>query len=358
MNNLDTQYQSLLKDILDNGTIKKDRTGIGTISIFGRQIRHKMSDGFPLLTTKKMAFKSIVTELLWFLKGRTDLRFLLENGCHIWVGDAYKKYEQEWMKENPPFGAPNTNKLLSKEEFVDKIKTNDDFSNKWGNLGPIYGKQWRHWENEIVNYAGTKYDSQVIDQIQQLINDLENNPDSRRLMVNAWNVGEINRMILPPCHYGFQVYTKELKPLRRTQLAQKMGIVLSNNGSKSSAEWDIECDEKNVPKRSISLMFNMRSVDVPLGLPFNIASYGLLLEILGKMVNMVPDELIGNLGDAHIYSNQVEGIEEQLIRTSFKLPSLDIHPGILDYDLDKLKVGMFTIKDYQSHSTIKMPLSN
>jgi thymidylate synthase len=303
MNNIDKQYQALLQDILDNGVEKKDRTGTGTISVFGRQIRHKMSEGFPLLTTKKMPWKSIVTELLWFLRGDTNIKFLLDYNCHIWNGDAYKNYEKEWMKENPPFAGPYTDPCLTMEEFINKIKTDGEFAKEWGELGPIYGKQWRKWSPE----AGENNKGGV-DQIQNLINDLNTNPDSRRLMVNAWNVGELNQMVLPPCHYGFQVYTRELSMEERWKMA---------NLTPNMSEFDYcnrLCDENNVPKRAISLMWNQRSVDTFLGLPFNIASYGLLLEILAKEVNMIPDELIGNLGDVHLYSNHVEQAKEQIGR--------------------------------------------
>ena len=208
MNNLDKQYQDLLQDILDNGVIKKDRTGTGTISVFGRQIRHKMSDGFPLLTTKKIHFKSVVTELLWFLRGDTNIKYLLENDCNIWTGDAFRNYINTYKG----------NFELDKEEFINAIKTSPEFAKKWGNLGSIYGKQWRRWnkvnfDNIIVDYSGdnTGYTlHEPIDQIQNLINDLKTNPDSRRLMVSAWNVGEIDSMVLPPCHYSWQVYTREL----------------------------------------------------------------------------------------------------------------------------------------------------
>lgn len=198
-NSLDIQYQNLLRDILENGIEKKDRTGTGTISVFGRQIRHKMSEGFPLLTTKKMAWKSLVTELLWFLRGNTNIKFLVDNGCHIWDGDAYKFYEKEFDKENPPFSSPYPIKL-SKEEFVEKIKTDKMFAERFGNLGPIYGAQWRGWrvgegvETTLKTEDGqTLYESGsvYIDQIKNLINDLRTNPDSRRLMVNAWNVADL-----------------------------------------------------------------------------------------------------------------------------------------------------------------------
>jgi thymidylate synthase len=210
MNNLDKQYQQLLQDIIDNGVTKQDRTGTGTISVFGRQIRHKMSDGFPLLTTKKMAWKSIVTELLWFLRGDTNIKYLVDNGCNVWNGDAIKNYE----KHN---GEIDWGPFITKEEaFVEMIQNNDEFAKNWGDLGPIYGKQWRSWE-----YHEGYGDTGRIDQIQNLINDLKTNPDSRRLMVSAWNVGELDQMILPPCHYGFQVYTRELSSQERMDLYNK-----------------------------------------------------------------------------------------------------------------------------------------
>jgi thymidylate synthase len=333
MNQIDKQYTELLQDILDNGVEKKDRTGTGTLSVFGRQIRHKMSEGFPLLTTKKMAWKTMVVELLWFLRGETNIKFLLDYDCHIWDGDAYKNYvqkcnEDKWMKEivlDLPF--PNKSYgLFTQEEFINKIKTDDKFAKTWGELGPIYGAQWRSWrvgkgiettlktdDGETIYEAGSMY----IDQIQNLINELKTNPDSRRLMVSAWNVGELDQMVLPPCHYGFQVYTTELSDLRRYN-------IWFNNNYETGMERFF--DPKNLPdfdnpyytptpKRAISLMWNQRSVDTFLGLPFNIASYALLLNIVAEEVNMVPDELIGNLGDVHLYSNHIEQAKEQIGRT-------------------------------------------
>jgi thymidylate synthase len=288
MNKLDKDYQNLLSDIITNGKVKKDRTGTGTLSVFGRQIRHKMSEGFPLLTTKKMAFKTIVTELLWFLKGDTNIKYLIDNDCHIWNGDAYKNYSSKVQPWEPHSDL---------NHFIERVKTNDEFAKKWGELGPIYGAQWRSWrvgkgiETSLPHPdGGNIYEagSMYIDQIANLINDLKTNPDSRRLMVNAWNVGEMDEMVLPPCHYGFQVYT------RLTTREEK----IVNPGK----------------YRAISLMWNQRSVDTFLGLPFNIASYGLLLEILAKEVNMVPDELIGNLGDVHLYLNHIEQAKEQIGR--------------------------------------------
>jgi len=314
MNKLDKTYTDLLQDILDNGVEKKDRTGTGTISVFGRQIRHKMSEGFPLLTTKKMAWKSIVTELLWFLRGDTNIKFLVDNGCHIWDGDAYKNYVKFF--DSLRYSNPTP---LSQEEFVGKIKTDDEFAEEWGELGPVYGKQWRKWNTpekcksgDLVEWPNDdrlqwpKIVYKPIDQIQNLINDLKTNPDSRRLMVSAWNPADLPNQVLPPCHYGFQVYTRELSQRERCEIAQ---IDID-----PSDKIKVYLDDSNIPTRAISLMWNQRSVDTFLGLPFNIASYGLLLEIIAKAVNMVPDELIGNLGDVHLYSNHIEQAKEQIGR--------------------------------------------
>ena len=309
MNKLDKAYTDLLQDILDNGVEKKDRTGTGTISVFGRQIRHKMSEGFPLLTTKKMAWKTMVVELLWFLRGDTNIKFLLDYNCHIWNGDAYKNFVKT-IEENRPEGY--TREVLTQEEFISEFKHNNEFAQKWGELGPIYGKQWRNWggkyeTNYILNTVTKRKPG--IDQIQNLINDLKTNPDSRRLMVNAWNVGELDQMVLPPCHYGFQVYTRELSLEERVEMIRPFGMDALIPEARE--KW---MEENSIPKRAISLMWNQRSVDTFLGLPFNIASYGLLLEIIAKEVNMVPDELIGNLGDVHLYSNHIDAAKEQIGR--------------------------------------------
>ena len=414
--NIEKQYLKLLKDVLENGQEKKDRTGTGTISVFGRQIRHNMSKGFPLLTTKKMYWKGIVTELLWFLRGDTNIKYLVDNDCHIWDGDAYNRYKKEWSKSVPgdgkfkegefnssqPYEASN----FTKEEFIDKIKTDDEFAKKWGELGPIYGKQWRGWGKDgklrMKDSEGNSFWGEIkqIDQIQNLIEQLKTNPDSRRLMVNAWNVGELDQMTLPPCHYGFQVYTRELSEDERYKIFEEKGYEFRMN------QWSREeqYDKAGIPKRAISLMWNQRSVDTFLGLPFNIASYGLLLEIIAKEVNMVPDELIGTLGDCHLYKNHIEQAKEQLSeipwkerkemltdpsdirgfgdispftdkminywldlrkipysrRMPFPLPTLKYTKSLNDVDevFKNLEVGQFEIENYQSHPTIKAPLSN
>ena len=307
-NQLDKKYQQLLSDIIEFGVEKKDRTGTGTISEFGHQIRHKMSEGFPILTTKKMAWKQIVSELLWFLTGQTNIAFLHKHNNHIWDGD----YEKSGRTD--------------------------------GELGPIYGKQWRKWDGKNGR----------IDQIDDLVRELKTNPDSRRLMVSAWNVGELDQMVLPPCHYGFQVWTRELNHNERINLCLQL-----KPETKFAAHVETNetlMDDWNIPKRAISLMWNQRSVDTFLGLPFNIASYGLLLHILANEVNMIPDELIGNLGDTHLYSNHIEQAKEQISRTSFYLPTLKT-----DVKIDGICCSTpddFILEGYQYHPTIKAPLSN
>jgi thymidylate synthase len=293
MSAIEHQYLSVLYETINHGTDKSDRTGTGTKSIFGYQIIHDMKSGFPLLTTKKMAWKSVVTELLWFLRGDTNIKFLHDNNCHIWDGDYNKSGRTD------------------------------------GELGPIYGKQWRRWEVDDLDAPRYEHWKKDIDQISNLINELKTNPDSRRLMVNAWNVGELDQMVLPPCHYGFQVYTRE------------------ENG-----------------QRYISLMWNQRSVDTFLGLPFNIASYALLLEIIAKEVNMIPDELIGSLGDVHLYNNHIEQAKEQLTREPLELPKLSINDEFWNPEISiieqiqHIKPDDFQILNYQSHPAIKAPLSN
>mgnify|MGYP001327317440 CR=1 FL=1 len=347
MNNLDKEYQMLLEYILGNGVEKQDRTGTGTISVFGRQIRHKMNQGFPLLTTKKMYWKGIVTELLWFLRGDTNIKYLVDNDCHIWDGDTYKRYKI-WADD-----LSKTHKYLpyTKEQFINKIKTDDEFTKKWGELGPIYGKMWRDWDED----TGVK-----IDQISNLIEQLKTNPDSRRLMVNAWNPTYLPQMTLPPCHYGFQVYTRELSLEEKWNQYIKSGLNIEINGTPLELKhMGTPFYPKSLPKRAISLMWNQRSVDTFLGLPFNIASYGLLLEIIAKEVNMVPDELIGNLGDVHLYKNHIEQAKEQLTREPKRLPTLEIiEREEQNFSMDEMYIDNFQFPNYQSHPTIKAPLNN
>ena len=382
-NSLDSQYQQLLQDILEFGVDKQDRTTTGTKSIFGYTIHHNMSWGFPLLTTKKVPFKTMATELMWFLMGDTNIKYLVDNNCHIWDGDAYKNYssqvKMEWedgainelcedgfIVEDFNDGKNVNYRLLTQEEFINQIKTDDEFAKKWGELGPIYGKQWRSWVYDRDMDYGTE---SSVDQIANLINELKTNPDSRRLMVSAWNVGELDQMVLPPCHYGFQVYTRELNLDERIDYYNSTKDPLNQSGDYH----DVHMDSLRVPKREISLMWNQRSVDTFLGLPFNIASYGLLLSIIAKEVNMIPDELVGNLGDVHLYSNHTEQAKEQINRDSYGLPSVNIternwylHENVKEKmgkksfaeKLMGYRPDCFELVNYQSHPTIKAPLSN
>ena len=402
MNNLDKEYQELLQDILDNGVEKKDRTGTGTLSVFGRQIRHDMSKGFPLLTTKKMYWKGIVTELLWFLRGDTNIKYLVDNNCHIWDGDAYKKYCESHTIPPSNSGGPLASDNLisvkpiehSKESFINKIKTDDEFAKKWGDLGPIYGKQWVDWGSRALYDDGNPNPKRTpgINQIQNLIEQLKTNPDSRRLMVSAWNVGELDQMTLPPCHYGFQVYTRELSMEERIEIStfwhkDEVRKQLEDSTTSTTEKYVLDKLEKQgIPTRAISLMWNQRSVDTFLGLPFNIASYGLLLEIIAKEVNMVPDELIGTLGDVHLYKNHIEQAKEQIgrelsmeekeewcrnnsnhmdcpmyTREPMELPKLNNFVKGLTYVDNRwqyYEVDNFTLENYHSHPTIKAPLNN
>ena len=349
MNQLDKQYQRLLQDILEFGVEKSDRTGTGTKSIFGYTIHHNMMNGFPLLTTKKVPFKTMATELLWFLRGDTNIKYLVENGCNIWNGDAYKRYKDSRVGVSEP---------LLMDEFIEQIKTNDDFAHVWGDLGPIYGAQWRAWESNDLA-GGT------IDQMKHLIHQLKNNPDSRRLMVNAWNVDALEYMVLPPCHYGFQVYTRELSLEDRLDLASKTYDVFDPLDFSIPAKVDHDEIDKlyPVPKRAISLMWNQRSVDTFLGLPFNIASYGLLLEMIAREVNMVPEHLIGHLGDTHLYSNHIDQAKEQINREPKELPILKMSSGhnfraALKGNADEIDLNDFILLGYEPHPTIKAPLSN
>jgi thymidylate synthase len=312
-----------------------------------------MSDGFPLLTTKKMAWKTMVTELLWFLRGDTNIKFLVDNNCHIWDGDAYKRFLNETIKVEPLEVKQRAieqllNSKESKEEFINKIKTDDEFAKKWGELGPVYGKQWRRWTNTSKGWIKDSWFEREIDQIANLINNLKTNPDSRRLMVSAWDVGSIDQMVLPPCHYGFQVYTRELSLKERVDYGTKRNMWRLGQTINY-----LHCDENNIPTRAISLMWNQRSVDTFLGLPFNIASYGLLLTMLADEVNMVPDELIGNLGDTHIYLNHIEQAKEQIGREPFELPTVHVRDGIFCSSVNDV-----ILENYNSHPSIKAPLSN
>lgn len=331
LNKVDKVYHDLLNDILENGYQKGDRTGTGTISVYGRQIRFNMKDGFPLITTKKLHLRSIIHELLWFLNGDTNIKYLNDNNVTIW----------------------------------------DEWSNKDGDLGPVYGKQWVDWggwyetllsreKDENGHHVFVKKHHPGVNQVANLIERLKTSPDCRRLIVSAWNVAELPDMALMPCHYGFQVWTRELSYDERNLIyKEKFGETVEDMDSR----WEInstktfvdDLNEANIPKREISLIWNQRSVDTGLGLPFNIASYGLLLHMIAQQVNMVPGELIGNLGDTHIYNNHVEPIKEQLKRDSIECsPKLILNKA---KDIFSYKFEDFTIEGYKAHPSIKMDIA-
>ncbi len=354
----DKQYLNLLKLILETGVEKKDRTGTGTKSIFSHDMRFDMREGFPLLTSKKMFMKGIIHELIWFLKGDTNIRYLINNDVHIWDGDCYKRYLESHSFSSVPYDYKNNDVdqgPWNKEEFVEKIKSDNDFANKWGNLGPIYGKQWRKWdkiEKRSIYGSGLvapqeTYSISHIDQIKNLISDLRSNPDSRRLMVSAWNPSDLNSMVLPPCHYGFQCWTREMTFDERLHWSLKKGIPQFELTTK-------KLDSLRVPKRYISLKWNQRSVDFFLGAPFNIASYGLLLSLLAKEVNMEPLDLIFSGGDCHLYLNHIDQAKEQLTRETYDLCQLKLH----NKSLDDLKFEDIEIINYKSSPTLKAELSN
>ncbi len=309
------QYLDLLEDILKNGEERNDRTGIGTISVFGRQLRFDMQAGFPAVTTKKLMWRSVVSELLWFLEGSTNEHRLAE------IKNDNKPYSQLTENERKTIwtlNAENQGRELGYED---------------GELGPIYSRQWMHWDYQYeepsreldehgdpVMYINRGH----INQIQTVIDKIKNNPIDRRILVSAWNVAELDKMALPPCHYSFQFYVSG----------------------------------KN--KEYLSLMWNQRSVDSFLGLPFNIASYGLLLHIISRITNKIPYELIGNLGDTHLYKNHLDVVRKQIERSPHKLPELEMPNAdysSLDAFLKSVKTSDFKLKNYICDETLKAPMA-
>ena len=290
-------YLDYLRDILENGIHHPDRTGTGTTRVFGRQLRFDLSDGFPLLTTKRVWMKGVAVELLWFLSGETNIRPLLEQGVSIWTDWPLKRYRK------------TTGKDISQEEFETLVLNQDTFANAWGDLGPIYGKQWR-------DFAGPR---ERVDQMRRLVDGIRSNPQSRRHLVSAWHPADLDRMALPPCHYAFQCFV-----------------------------------EGEPGDGTLSLMWQQRSVDSFLGLPFNIASYALLTHMLAQQTELEPGELIFHGGDCHIYDNHREVVDEQLSRDPYPLPTLQLRPreSLFDYRLEDIEV-----QDYQHHPSLSAPIA-
>jgi thymidylate synthase len=301
MKNLEQPYLDLLQDVLDNGISKEDRTGTGTISVFGRQMRFDLSQGFPLITTKKVFFRAIVHELLWILSGSSNIKYLVDNDVRIWDDWPYKFYNQTLLKSGQ---VP-----LTQKDFITRIKEDSIFAKKWGELGPVYGVQWRHWKN---------LDGSEIDQIEKLISDLKNTPYSRRLIVSAWNVSDIEEMTksgLPPCHSFFQFYVQNNK---------------------------------------LSCQLYQRSGDLFLGVPFNIASYALLTHIIASIVGLEVGDFIHTLGDAHIYLNHIDQVKEQLSRTPLAPPTVTITKR---NSVDEITFDDVVLLDYNCHPAIKAPVA-
>lgn len=296
------QYLELLSDILKNGVEEKnERTGTGTIKVFGRLLRFNLSQGFPLLTTKKMFIRGIIHELLWFISGDSNIRYLVQNGVHIWdewpfqnyliknkLNDKFPTYSEGWLKE--------------KESFIQKIIKGKKFAEKWGDCGPFYGVQWR-------NFNG-------VDQLTWVIEEIKKNPGSRRLIVNAWNAPLIAKMALPPCHVMYQF---------------------------------------NISKGKLSCMMYQRSVDTFLGLPFNIASYGLLTAMVSQVTGYEPGELILALADTHLYLNHIKQAKLQIKRMPYQLPKLKLNPKVKD--IKNFKIEDFKLLSYKFHPSIKAPIS-
>ena len=281
------EYLDLCKTILENGTKKDDRTGTGTISYFGYQMRFDLSKGFPLLTTKRVHLKSIIHELLWFIKGDTNIKYLVDNDVRIWNDWPYASYKKSTEYQGETI-----------EEFADKIKNSVEFAQKWGNLGPVYGKQWR-------NFGG-------VDQLEELINQIKTNPTSRRLIISAWNPAEIKEMALPPCHCFMQFYVNDGK---------------------------------------LSCQLYQRSADVFLGVPFNIASYSLFTMMIAQVCGLEYGTFVHTIGDAHIYLNHLEQINKQLTRTPRELPTMKINPNVKSiYDF---KYDDFELQNYNPYKGIK-----
>ncbi|MFB4169170.1 thymidylate synthase [Virgibacillus sp. JSM 102003] len=310
-------YLDLCKHVLENGTKKEDRTNTGTYSIFGHQMRFDLSEGFPLLTTKKVPFRLISSELLWFIKGDTNIRYLLKNNNNIWNEWAFKKWIESSDYDGPDmtdFGNRSQQdaqfNLIYQEQmknFKEKVLYNDDFANKFGDLGSVYGKQWRDWKTS---------QNDTIDQLKEVIESIRNKPDSRRHIISAWNPEDVPNMALPPCHTLFQFYVADGK---------------------------------------LSCQLYQRSADIFLGVPFNIASYALLTYLIAHECNLEVGEFIHTLGDAHIYTNHVEQIKTQLGRDLRTLPKLKINQeknSIFDFELSD-----FELTDYNPHPAIKAPIA-
>lgn len=346
MNNTDKEYFRLLDLILAEGRIKKNRTGIDTKGVFGAQAKFNLEEGFPILTTKKVWMKGIVHELLWFIKGETNIKYLVDNDVHIWDEWAYKKF-----KENSTIGnIEYLNAYQNQASFINKIKelpANDWFVEKFGDLGEgTYGGMWRDFPVHIKEGNGTTVLG--IDQLQSVVDKIKSNPDDRRLIVSAWHPYYVNHCALPPCHCLFHFNTEELNFIERMKLGALKGV-------KWNEETELEFDRLNIPKRRLNLLLYQRSCDSGLGIPFNISSYSLLLFMVAHVTNMQPGIFTHTYGDLHIYQNHIEGLKEQRTRIPFELPKLWLNPevkSLFDFKYDDIK-----LINYQHHPSIKFDVA-
>ena len=357
MRNYEEQYLSLLSDVYHLGVYSKNRTGVNTYKIWGAQLYIDLTEGFPLLTTKKMHWKSVVHELLWMIKGDTNIQYLLKNGVTFWTEWPFQKYLNSGDETQPL--------IHDQKSFEEKIINDDEFANKWGSIGRCgYGGLWRNYPvttNPIgyvrENYMEVKgWEVQVEDQLTKVIDDLKNNPDSRRIIISAWHPFYSNNKehaLLPACHNYIQFGTEELTIEERIKFIadrHEKDISYFKNFT------DLQLDERNIPRYRLNCYFNMRSNDVPLGLPYNVAFYALFTHLVAHCVNMIPNQLVYSGADVHIYENQIDGIKEQLTRTPNNIPKLVIKPecptNIFDIKFDHVE-----IVDYNPQSHIKMPVA-
>jgi thymidylate synthase len=362
MNSYEEQYLDLLSEIYNEGTYSKNRTGINTRKIWGAQIHvDLLHEGFPLLTTKKMHWKSVVHELLWMIKGDTNIQYLLKNGVTFWTEWPMKHYNDAAteLKVMP---------VLTQKAFEQKIINDDEFAKTWGSIGQYgYGGMWRKFpfytqEDEFKSSPGVTGCSAEhwtfgeVDQLVKVIDELKNNPDSRRIIITAWHPYHSNNRedaLLPACHNYIQFGTEELTWHERLEIAREKDSRNENMYNKYSDE---DFDRTGIPKYHLNCYFNMRSNDVPLGLPYNIAFYALFTNLMAHCLNMIPSQLVYSGADVHIYENQQEGIIEQLTRTPGKLPKLVLKPGC-PTNLFDIKFDHIDIVDYNPQTHIKMPVA-
>jgi len=353
MNKVDTEYFRLLNIVLNEGKPKKNRTGIDTISVFGEQAKYNVDlNAFPILTTKKVWFKGIVHELLWFIKGDTNIKYLVDNDVHIWDEWAYKRYVELFKKLKPSLEYDAT--PLSQDKFIQGLK-DGSVDVKLGELGEgTYGSMWRKFPHfdHIEQGQGAAQRYNPVDQLQKVIDKLKTNPDDRRMIVSAWHPYWVDHCALPPCHCLFHFNTEELTNLERFNL---LWSITGSLRKQSYKDYEHLLEEHNIPKRRLNCLLYQRSCDLPLGVPFNITSYSLLTAVVAHCVNMVPGKFVHTYGDLHIYNNQIEGIKEQLNREPKALPKLWLNPEVKD--LFNFKYEDIKLVDYNPHPKIEMPIA-